>query len=49
VEIYEGGVEGRSASWNYATEVQARAQVARCLEAGGDGWRPLRGVGKPQL
>ena len=42
VEALEGGAEGRSASWAYATETEARAQANRCLETGGDGWRELR-------
>jgi hypothetical protein len=42
VEVFEGGVEGRSASWEYDMEEAARAQVERCLETGGDGWRSLR-------
>ena len=35
VEVSEGGVEGRSASWEYDTEAAARAQVERVP---GDGW-----------
>jgi hypothetical protein len=42
VEVLEGGVEGRSASWGYDSEDAARAQVRRCIETGGDGWRQLR-------
>jgi len=42
VEIVEGGSEGGSTSWDYTSEAEARAFVARCLETGGDGWRELR-------
>jgi hypothetical protein len=41
VDIAEGGTEGRSASWEFDDETEARALVAWCLETGGDGWRQL--------
>lgn len=42
VEICNGGVDtGLRAEWTYPDEPAARAQVARCLDTGGDGWREL--------
>ncbi|WP_238018615.1 hypothetical protein KZZ52_49925 [Dactylosporangium sp. AC04546] len=41
VEALEGGVEGRSASWEFNSEAAARTRVDELLVVG-DGWRSMR-------
>jgi hypothetical protein len=41
VEARRGGAEGRSRTWRFHTQEEARAFVARCLEAGVGEWREL--------